>query len=64
MKAIVFNCGSSSLKFELIELEKSLRDRKSLARGKFEEIGEHATSLIAWCTAALKSRSHGLPMTK
>ena len=43
MKALVFNCGSSSLKFELIELEKSLRGRKTLARGKFEEIGEHAT---------------------
>src|ERR1039457_3485644 len=43
MKALVFNCGSSSLKFELIELEASLRGRKTLARGKFEEIGEHAT---------------------
>src|ERR1700683_920961 len=43
MKALVFNCGSSSLKFELIELDESLRGRKTLARGKFEEIGEHAT---------------------
>jgi acetate kinase len=43
MKALVFNCGSSSLKFELIELEQSLRGRTTLARGKFEEIGEHAT---------------------
>ena len=43
MKALVFNCGSSSLKFELIELEESLRGRKTLARGNFEEIGEHST---------------------
>lgn len=44
MKALVFNCGSSSLKFELIELDESLRGRTTLARGKVEEIGEHATA--------------------
>jgi acetate kinase len=44
MKALVFNCGSSSLKFELIELDASLRTRTTLASGKVEEIGAHATA--------------------
>ncbi|HLI80075.1 MAG TPA: acetate/propionate family kinase [Candidatus Binataceae bacterium] len=44
MKALVFNCGSSSLKFELLELDASMRNRKTLARGKVEEIGAHATA--------------------
>ena len=42
MKALVFNCGSSSLKFELFELDASLHDHKTLARGKVEEIGGNA----------------------
>jgi len=44
MKALVFNCGSSSLKFELFDLDKSSRAHKSLASGKVEEIGigDHA----------------------
>ncbi len=44
MKALVFNCGSSSLKFELIELDASLRAHTTLVSGKVEEIGGHATS--------------------
>jgi len=44
MKALVFNCGSSSLKFELLELDTSLRSHTTLASGKVEEIGEHATA--------------------
>ncbi len=44
MKALVFNCGSSSLKFELIELDASLRTHTTLASGEVEEIGEHATA--------------------
>ena len=44
MKALVFNCGSSSLKFELLELDASLRGHTSLASGKVEEIGVHATA--------------------
>jgi acetate kinase len=43
MKALVFNCGSSSLKFELIELDASMSNRKGMVRGKIEEIGGHAT---------------------
>jgi acetate kinase len=44
MKALVFNCGSSSLKFELFELDKSSHASKVLASGKVEEIGvgDHA----------------------
>ncbi|HKV53746.1 MAG TPA: acetate/propionate family kinase [Candidatus Binataceae bacterium] len=37
MLALVFNCGSSSLKFELVELDDSAR-RKRSARGLVEEI--------------------------
>src|SRR5258708_29645920 len=44
MKALVFNCGSSSLKFELIELDASSRNNTTLASGKVEEIGAHATA--------------------
>jgi len=44
MKALVFNCGSSSLKFELIELDKSLHANNALASGQVEEIGPHATA--------------------
>ncbi len=44
MKALVFNCGSSSLKFELIELDAASRAHTTLASGKVEEIGEHATA--------------------
>jgi acetate kinase len=44
MKALVFNCGSSSLKFELLELDASLRARKTLVRGKVEEIGGNASA--------------------
>jgi len=46
MKALVFNCGSSSLKFELLELDASLHDRTTLASGKVEEIGERATAKL------------------
>jgi acetate kinase len=42
MKALVFNCGSSSLKFELIELDASSLAHQTLASGKVEEIGAHA----------------------
>jgi acetate kinase len=43
MQALVFNCGSSSLKFELVELDASLKNRRTLARGKVEEIGRRST---------------------
>jgi acetate kinase len=44
MKALVFNCGSSSLKFELFELDASSRGHSTLASGKVEEIGARATA--------------------
>ena len=44
MKALVFNCGSSSLKFELFELDASLSKNKTLARGKVEQIGGNASA--------------------
>ncbi|HVN90478.1 MAG TPA: acetate kinase [Candidatus Binataceae bacterium] len=40
MRILVFNCGSSSAKFELFELNPSNRQSEVLARGNFERIGE------------------------
>lgn len=39
MRVLVFNCGSSSLKFDLIELDPSGTRERTLGRGIFEEIG-------------------------
>ncbi len=39
MRVLVFNCGSSSLKFDLIELDPSGGRGRTLGRGIFEEIG-------------------------
>ena len=36
MKILVLNCGSSSLKYQLIDMN----DEKVLAKGNFERIGE------------------------
>ncbi|MGH7914875.1 MAG: acetate/propionate family kinase, partial [Candidatus Binataceae bacterium] len=46
MKVLVFNCGSSSLKFEMLELARDGRKRKQIARGKFEEIGPRAKAIM------------------
>jgi acetate kinase len=48
MRILVFNCGSSSLKFELIEVEGaeengSSQNTRALARGVFQEIGQRAS---------------------
>ncbi len=40
MHIMVFNCGSSSAKFELFELNPPDRNGEVLARGNFERIGE------------------------
>jgi acetate kinase len=42
MRILVFNCGSSSLKFELIEMDNSAAEPRRLARGEVEEIGPQA----------------------
>src|SRR3990172_6038443 len=47
MKVLVFNCGSSSLKFELVELDASGRNRnRRCARGIFQEIGPLAKGVM------------------
>ncbi|MGH8010884.1 MAG: acetate/propionate family kinase [Candidatus Binataceae bacterium] len=60
MRFLVFNCGSSSLKFELLELEGNVR--RALARGKIEEIGPHAQAEIRigdhWSTLAIAAADH------
>ena len=38
MKILVLNCGSSSLKFQLIDMEKE----ELLAKGNFERIGDNS----------------------
>jgi acetate kinase len=43
MRVLVFNCGSSSLKFELIEIDSAGGRGKSLARGVVENIGATAS---------------------
>jgi acetate kinase len=40
MRVLVFNCGSSSLKFDLLDLESSGRRAHVVGRGIFEEIGK------------------------
>ncbi len=47
MKILVFNCGSSSLKFELLELDAGCALRDRIARGVCEEIGPHAHSKMS-----------------
>ena len=39
MKILVLNCGSSSLKYQLINME----TKEVLASGKYERIGEEAS---------------------
>ncbi len=41
MKILVVNCGSSSLKYQLIDMS----DEKVLAKGNFERIGENEAFL-------------------
>ncbi len=43
MQVLVFNCGSSSLKFDLIALDPALPGRGTLVRGVVEEIGPNAS---------------------
>ena len=46
MQALVFNCGSSSLKFELVALDPRLGERRTRARGRVEQIGEDSAYLF------------------
>src|SRR3990167_1738398 len=50
MKVLVFNCGSSTLKFQIVEvspLGAAGPKTRSLARGLVDRIGENATSSFA-----------------
>jgi acetate kinase len=61
MKVLVFNCGSSSLKFELVELDSSGRDRDGpCPRGIFEEIGARTSARLHGPHGI--SVEHGLPI--
>ncbi|HKD69428.1 MAG TPA: acetate/propionate family kinase [Candidatus Binataceae bacterium] len=54
MRVLVFNCGSSSLKFELIEVERGARGQTRL-RGLVESIGTQA-KYTYWLGADVASR--------
>ena len=43
MKILVFNCGSSTLKFQLIEMESRVDGAKKLLEGMVDRIGAHAS---------------------
>jgi len=62
MRILVFNCGSSSLKFELIELQdrhgRKPEDARRLARGTFQEIGRRASISMS------DDRGHQLEQTE
>ena len=66
MEILVFNCGSSSLKFELLELDDS-RERRAriLGRGNFERIGESRGEAVltdsagAGTTLEITANDHG-----
>src|SRR5713226_1295624 len=62
MRILVFNCGSSSLKFELIELQdrhgREPEDARRLARGTFQEIGRRASISMS------DDRGHQLEQTE
>ena len=44
---MIFNCGSSSLKFELLEIDATGESRTRPARGSYEEIGPHARAKMS-----------------
>jgi len=44
MKILVLNCGSSSLKFQLLDM----KNETVLAKGLLERIGEEG-SVLTWC---------------
>jgi acetate kinase len=48
MKILVINCGSSSLRFQFIDIGRIEREEKLLARGLIERIGKPDSSFKAW----------------
>lgn len=50
MKVLVFNCGSSSLRFQLLDICQVESEEKLLVRGLIQRIGEEGSS--ASCTTA------------
>jgi acetate kinase len=50
MKVLVINCGSSSLRFQLLDIRRTEEDEKMLVRGLIQRIGEEGSS--ANCTTA------------
>jgi len=63
MNILVLNCGSSSLKFQLVETDAeriAADDDRKLARGIVERIGSHG--VITWQTEDGRKRRHAEPV--
>jgi acetate kinase len=64
MRILVFNCGSSSLKFQLIEISEDSAEQKNarrLARGTFEEIGSRSTIRMTYQDGPTTEQSEAIP---
>lgn len=58
MKILVFNCGSSSAKFELLELDMARGQRgRVIGRGNFERIGEAHTEALLVASGKAETRT-------
>ena len=44
MNVLVVNCGSSSLKYQLLDMT----TETELAKGLFEKIGDHCVNIAKW----------------
>ncbi len=56
MKILVFNCGSSSAKFELLELDMARGQRgRVIGRGNFERIGEDNTRALLMDSSGIET---------
>lgn len=62
MKVLVINCGSSSLRFQLLDIREVEKDEKLLVKGLIQRIGEEGSS--SSCTTAdgqTFSHEHNVP---
>jgi acetate kinase len=62
MKVLTINCGSSSLKFEIINIDKntSFNSEQQLAKGKVENIGDRAS--LKFTTEQGQNRQENIPV--
>ena len=56
MNVLVLNCGSSTLKFQLIETAETSRAERKLARGLVDRIGGNASYRFDWNGNGLEAK--------